>query len=442
MTNRDRDRPAARGANPAPAETRRARPAGALLLAALALAPAAARGDVINRIILRVNDQIATLHDYQQRKRELIQEIGRREQDPAERRRLLDQVGLQVFRDMYDELLMQSRADQLGVVVPDEAVDREANRMRQAYGLTTDEEFRAALAQSGMTEAILRAQLRSNLRVREVLGREVNSKIVLEEDDLRRFYRTNVEQFRVPEQVDLREVVVLQEAVPDAGERARVADEIARAVAGGKKLEEAVEPFRAEGKTSGVSDLGRVSPGDLDPALEAAAWKLERGALSVPVAGRGGLHVLQVVERHASYVKPFNDVAAQIRQREEERLYREKVVQYMEQLRAQSLVVANPPPDAVGFEKLLGTGGRTTDEFNVGRATDGGQPTAGSAPAAAAGETAKDAQPAAEETTEEAPAAAEEVVPAEPGSPGALPEPKPVDPAPESEPVVPPPVQG
>lgn len=407
------------------------RPAAALLAAALALAPAAAaRGETVNRIVLRVNDQIATLHDYQERKRELGQEIGRREQDPAERRRLLDQVGLQVFRDMYEELLLHSRAEQLGVVVTDEAIDREVSRMRQAYSLTTDEEFRAALAQSGLNEAKLRAQFRNNLRVRDVLGREVNSKIVLEEDDLRRYYRSNVEQFRVPEQVDLREVVVLAEAVPETGERARIAGEIAGALAAGKTFEEAVEPFRAESRTSGVIDLGRVSPGDLDPALETAAWKLDRGALSVPVEGRGGLHVLQVVERHASYVKPFNDVAAQIRQREEERLYREKVLEYMDQLRAQSLVVANPPPDAAGFEKLFGTGGRTTDEFNVGRASEGGQPAGAGAAIGAEG------------TTDETSTTGPEVAPAEPGTSGALPEPKPVDPAPESDPIIPPPAQG
>jgi hypothetical protein len=310
--------------------------------------------------------------------------------------------------------------------------------------LKTDEEFRAALAQSGLTEAKLRQQLANNIRIREVLGREVNSKITLEEDDLRRIYRKNLEQFRVPEQVDLREVVVLAEAVPEAGERLRIAGEIVREVAAGKSLEDAVEPRRAQGATSGVIDLGRVSPGDLDPALEAAAWKLERGALSAPVEGRGGLHVLQVVERHASYVRPFNEVSAQIQQREEERLYREEVVAYMEELRGQSLVVANPPPDAAGYEKLLGTGGRTTDEFNVGRATSGaaGQDAAEAGPA----EDAPAAEPAAETPAEEAGDEAGDATAApagaEPGSPGALPEPKPIDPAPEAEPVVPPPGLG
>jgi foldase protein PrsA len=429
----------------------RVRLASALLVAVLGFAPGAARADVVNRIILRVNDQIATLHDYQQRKRELVQEITRREQDAQERRRLLDQAGEQVFKDMYEELMLQSAADRLGVEVAEEQVDRAATQMREAYGLKTDEDFRAALAQSGLSEPKLREQLRANIRLREVLAREVNSKIKVEEDDLRRVYRKNIEQFRVPEQVELREIVVLAEAVPAAEERQRIAGEIARQVASGKKLEEVVESYRAQGQTSGVIDLGKVSPGDLDPSLESASWKLERGALSTPVEGRGGLHLLQMVERHPSYVRPFSEVSAQIQQREEERIYREKVVEYMGQLRQQSLVVANPPPDAAGYERLLGTAGKTTDEFNVGRATTSG-PTGSTEPAVPSGQGAAPAPAApaegtagttaAPQTPEQAIEQPQPTMPEQPGEPGVLPEPKPVDPAPESQPAVPPPAQG
>jgi peptidyl-prolyl cis-trans isomerase SurA len=409
------------------------KPASLLAVAVLALAPAGLSADVVNRVVLRVNDQIATLYDYQERKREFVGEIARREQDAEERRRLISQSGQQVFKDMYDELLLQSRADQLGVEITDEQIDRAAAQMRQSYGLTTDEEFRAALAQSGLSEAKLREQIRANLRLREVLGREVNSKIKLEEDDLRRYYRSHTEEFRVPEQVSLREVVVLAEKVPAAEERQRIAGEIARAVAGGKTLEQAIEPYKAEGVTSGVIDLGRVSHGDLDPDLEAAAWKLERGAVSAPVEGRGGLHLLQVADRHPSYVKQFSEVSAQINEKENERLYREKLVDYMAKLRAESLVVANPPPDAAGYESLLGTEARTTDEFNVGRASSpqkNQQPVAPPASGTAA------AQPEVGEDATAVPAAPDLT----PGQPGALPEPKPVDPA-EPAPAVPPPVE-
>lgn len=390
-----------------------------LLAVLLAGAPGLAlHAEVLNSVVLRVNDHIATLRDYQLRKQAFIEEVNRRQEDPVEKRRTLEQAGEIVFKDMYDELLLQSRADQLGIDIGNQQVDRAIEQMREGYNLKTDEEFRAALAQSGMTEPRLREQMKGNLRLREVMGREVNAKVVVEEDDVRRYYSKNAEEFRVPEQVTLREVVVLDTGVPDAARRAQVAAEIRAAVAGGKSLEQAIESYKTLGQTSGVIDLGAVSPGDLDPALETAAWKLEKGAVSEPVAARGGLHLLQVTDRTASRLRPFAEVSQQIQAKEEDRIYREELARYMVDLQRQALIVADPPAEAAGFRRLLGTPG-TSDELSglVGAAT-----------APAAGAAAADSpQPALPVPT----------TPTEPGAPGGLPAPDPIDNAPE--PAIPPP---
>lgn len=323
------------------------------LLLALLFAPAVLPAEVLNRVVLRVNDQIATLYDYERRRAELTQEIVRRTQDPEERRRLLAGVGEATFKDMYEELLLESRAEQLAVEVSEAQIQQGIANMKQNFGIENDEQFAAALAQSGMTEAALREQLRRNIRMREVMGREVQSRIQVDEEDLRRVYRRDIEQFRQPEQLQLREVVVLEEGGLPAGERAQVAQQIRQAVAGGKSLADAVAEHAAKGAASNVIEIGWVSPGDLDPGLEAAVWKLPAGAVSEPVAGRGGLHILQVIERRESRVPTFAEVQQQIEQRERERVYREELDKYMAELEKTSLVVANPPAEAEGFRRLL-----------------------------------------------------------------------------------------
>jgi parvulin-like peptidyl-prolyl isomerase len=407
-----------------------------LLAVLLAGAPGLAlHAEVLNSVVLRVNDHIATLRDYQQRKQAFVEEVSRRQEDPVEKRRTLEQAGEIVFKDMYDELLLQSRADQLGVEITTQQVDAAIQQMREGYNLKTDEEFRAALAQSGLSEARLREQLRGNLRLREVMSREVNAKVQVEEDDVRRYYSKNVEEFRVPEQVQLRELVVLEEAVSDAARRSQIAAEIRAAVAGGQTLEQAIESFKTLGQTSGVIDVGWVSPGDLDPALESAAWKLEKGAVSEPVAARGGLHLIQVTDRTPSRVRPFAEVAKEIQGKEEDRIYREELARYMVDLQRQALIVADPPAEAAGFRRLLGTPG-TNDELSGlgGPATaPAAAPASGSA-AAAAPTTPSDSSASPENPEPASPVPA---TPTEPGAPGGLPEPDPVDTTPE--PAIPPP---
>ncbi|HEX9941923.1 MAG TPA: peptidyl-prolyl cis-trans isomerase [Thermoanaerobaculia bacterium] len=376
------------------------------LILLLTLTPALG-AEVLNRIVLRVNDRIATLRDYEQRRQEMMREILRREQDPEERQRLLGQAGEVVFADLFRELLLESRADQLGVEIIDAQVDTAIAQLKQNYNIKTDEEFKAALAQSGLTEQQLRNQLRSTLRVQEVRGREVQSRVKVDEEDLRRYYRKNLEQFRQPEQVQLREVVVLEEGGAPAEERPRIAAEIRSKAAAGTPLADAAKDYAQRGVTSNVIELGWVSPGDLDKNLETAVWTLPKGSVSEPVQARGGLHLVQVIDRRESRIPPFSEVSAAIEAREQERVFREEIAKYMVELEKKSLIVANPPEEAVNFRRqLVATAIQENEAEGLGAAA---------APSAAP-------PPAAPVT--------------DPGKPGTLPTPKPVDPTP---PEIPPP---
>jgi parvulin-like peptidyl-prolyl isomerase len=387
-----------------------------LVLFAAVLAPADLRAEVVNRVVLRVNDQIATLYDYQQRREEALSEIARRERDPEERQRLLQQAPEIVFKNLYEELLLKSRADQLAIEVSPQDVDAAIAEMRQNFGIQTDEEFAAALAQSGLTEPQLREQVRLNLRLQEVRGREIRPRVQVDEEDLRRYYQKNSEQFRQPEQLQVREVVVLEEATPSAEERLRIANEIRQQVAAGRPLADVAAGHARRGVASNVIDHGWVTKGDLDSALEAAVWSLQPGAISQPVAARGGLHLLQVAERRESRIPPFAEVAERIAEIEQNRVYREEIGKYMAELEKRSLIVANPPQEAAGFRRLLGkpVGEELAPEMAAVPADAATTPALGT-----------DDRPQEEEQGAEAAQA-----------PGTLPEPKPVDATP---PPLPPP---
>jgi parvulin-like peptidyl-prolyl isomerase len=324
-------------------------------LAILSPRPAAAEG--LNRVVLRVNDQIATLYDYQHRRAEAAREIVRRVQDPNERRENLAHVGENIFRDMFQELLLSSRADQLGIEVSDQEVEQTLAGMRQNFGIKTDEEFQAALRENDLTLDQLRAQTRRNIRIKGVLDKEVTAKIKVKDENLRRYYRQHQEELRVPEQVQLREVVVLDASGLPEAERARIAEEIAKGVAAGKSLADAAAPYVAKGQAGSVAELGWMSPKDLDPKLEEAAWKLPKDGLTPPVAARGGLHLMQLVDRHPARLRPFSEVQAGIQQQEMERIYRDDFAKYVAELERKSLVVADPPAEAANFRSKVGAPG-------------------------------------------------------------------------------------
>ena len=85
-----------------------------------ALSPLAAD---VNRIVLRVNDHIATLYDYQERYNNRLRSLQAAEMPESQKDELFSTLGETVFREMFDELLMLSRASHLRVEITEEMVD-------------------------------------------------------------------------------------------------------------------------------------------------------------------------------------------------------------------------------------------------------------------------------------------------------------------------------
>ncbi len=374
----------------------------------LAGGAAAATADVVTRFVMRINDEVATLHEYEKRRAELERIILERDDLTLQQRReALEQTPERVFRQMYEELLLLSRARQLGITVSDQQVEEQLVRIREQMGLRTDQEFQQALAMSGMTLEELREQARRSLLSQSVIGREVYSQIDVDEEILRRYYRDNPDRFMVPERLRLREVVVLEDKTPDAGERLRLAEEIRAEVTGGRGLDEVAEEREEGGLVSGLIDVGWISAGDLSAELEGAVWGLQAGQISEPIAARGGTHLVEVVAREPAALKPFAEVEEEVRDIERQRRATEEFEEYFTRLENEAFVRLDPPPGAEFFRRLTAEPLQGPGDL-LAPAQDGTAPD-GTAPDGAAPEGAPPGAP--DPAAEEPPAVPEGVVP-------------------------------
>ncbi len=326
--------------------------AGALaMLLAMAAFPVAGQSSpgAENRVVLRVNDRVATLYDYQ---RAVSEEVGPIRTAPGltepERQERIADAGRFVMKRLFEELLLMSRADQLAIVIDDSDVEEQITATRERFGIESDEQFRQVLAQQGMREEDFRERTHTQLRSNVVRGREVAPRVVVEDEDLRRFYRENEERFRIPERARFEEVVVLEAVVPADRRAPLAALARTRLMAGGTAAEV------AEGLGEGVTavDVGWVSTGDLAPALDAVAWDLEVDGVGEAIAARGGLHVLKMLERMPAAVQPFEEVRDAIQQGERNRLFSEEYDLYMTELADAAYIVERLPEGAEGYRPV------------------------------------------------------------------------------------------
>jgi len=332
----------------------RSRSASALVLL-LALAPAALPAEELDRIVLRVNDQIATLSDYRDRRLGRIDIASHAEGlSEAERKQAIEDSGRQAMSELFEELLLVSRAQQLRITSSREQVDRAVATTRERYGISTQEEFERALAQSGLGLDEFRHRLEQQLLTQEVVSKEVQSKIKIEDETLRKSYKEQTDKYSLPERLDVREVVVLDSARPTAEERTALAEEVRGVMGSAKDVAEAVKKYETSGATSSLVELGWIKKGELAPALESAVWALQPGFVSAPVAARGGLHILQVKAREAAHVRPFDEVKGEIEDRERARRFETDMRKYLDDLAAKAYIRDDPPAEAAGYRKAVG----------------------------------------------------------------------------------------
>jgi parvulin-like peptidyl-prolyl isomerase len=314
----------------------------------------ALEGEVIDRIMLRVNDRIATLWAYQRQLATIRREILSRENLPAERQReLLEDAPRQVLRSMFDEMLVMSRADQLGLRVSDAEIEEQIREQAEQFGLQDERELRMALAREGLTLEEYRANLARQQLWRQVTGRELFPRIEVADEELRKMYRERSDEFSIPERRKIREVVVLETSELDPDERAAIAASLADAWRAGGDPQAMVEERGAE--VAVLLEVGWVTRGDLAAELADEVFSLEVGGISKPVGARGGLHVVELLETEPASVRPFEEVRGELLQRERSRRFEDELGTYLEELEEKAYFDGSGlPPELSDFQTASG----------------------------------------------------------------------------------------
>src|SRR6187551_1166432 len=135
----------------------------AAALAAILAAAVSVRAEIIEQIIVKVNGEILTKTDFEQRQVAAIRQRNVPVASEEDLKTAIAGVTPQLIFDTVDELLILQRGHELGYKLDDAQYANIVQQIRKDNKLDDDEKFHAALKQEGMTEADLRRSLEKNM---------------------------------------------------------------------------------------------------------------------------------------------------------------------------------------------------------------------------------------------------------------------------------------
>ena len=132
------------------------------------------------------------------------------------------------------------------------------------------------------------------------------------DDDVQGYYGYNTDRYTEP--VTLRAShILLRTEGKDLPEVQTQAEAIVAEARGGADFAELARQYSEDDGTKELGgDLGPISPGQMVPEFEGAAYALDQGEISDPVSSMFGVHIIKATEKTGGTTQPLNEVRESI----------------------------------------------------------------------------------------------------------------------------------
>ncbi len=278
---------------------------GFLLITLLAGSVFAQNGEVLDRIVAVVDDQIILQSELLNFAYTFAFQMNI---DPRKDPAKFEEVRKKTLENLIDQKVLYTKALLDSVVVDDRQVDsvleQQLKRLIDQLGSEKKvEEF------YGMPLRQIRKEFREEVRERllvEALQAKKMRQITVSRREVEEFYATHKDSLPpLPEEVKLRHILLQPKPSKDAEARARARIDSIRALllAGADFAELARKYSEDPGSAQRGGDMGFAKRGDFVPAFEEAAFALKPGELSDVVHSQFGFHVIQLLERRGEKIR-------------------------------------------------------------------------------------------------------------------------------------------
>ncbi len=301
----------------------------------LTLSPNAS-AKIVDRILAQVNDDIITMSDLNREMAAIRQDLAQKysgEQLDAE----VKKAEKDVLDDLIRQKLLLQKGNELGFGANvDSQVTAQLDRIRKDNHFKDMQELERAAAAQGLTMNQLRSQIKNNLITQGVVQEFVGARITLLTQEVEKFYRDHKEEYLVPEEVTLSEIIIPNEG-DDAAAQAK-ANEIHNRVLKGEPFATLASQYSKGPTAAKGGAIGSYVTSKLNPDIAKAIAPIKEGDVTPVQRIREGYVIYRVDARKLASYKPLEQVRDEIKNRIYQQKFQPEFERFIAQLKEDAYI--------------------------------------------------------------------------------------------------------
>jgi peptidyl-prolyl cis-trans isomerase SurA len=270
---------------------------------------------VVDRIVAVVNDEIITLFDLNLAFQPFAENIRALGYSPEKERETLFKLRSDLLSQLINQKLTGQETKRNNITISEQEIDRAIERIKESR-FYTDEDLRAGLAKQGLTMEEYRKVLKEQLLRNKLVNREVKSKIVITEVDIKNYYESHVENYRGEKKYHLWNIFIRISALADGPEKQNALEKM-EAVLVRLKQGQPFESFAVTNpgspSTPAGADLGLYRLDELSSQLQDVVKNMRTGEFSSILETDNGYQIIYVQKILETESKSFSEVKPEIR---------------------------------------------------------------------------------------------------------------------------------
>jgi peptidyl-prolyl cis-trans isomerase SurA len=249
----------------------------------------------VDRVVAIVNDEAITLHDVDDAKRIVLQQMKQQNVQPP----LTDVLEKQVLERLITDRALLQFAKESGLRVDDTQIERTIQRIAQENKLSLDE-MRKALATDNISYAKYRDDIRNELVMQRLREREVDSRITVSESEVDLYMATLKAQNTGDSEYELAHILVLvpEQASSDQIEaKRRRAEEALKAAKAGSDFAQVAAGFSDANDALRGGNLGWRAGARLPTVFAEQVRTMKPGEISPVLRSASGFHIVKLINK-------------------------------------------------------------------------------------------------------------------------------------------------